>query len=87
MKKLFYRLSSSRSCGKLFSIEGNRRIMFYRESFLPLLFAGLALLLAQGAMAQDVPPWDLGGFDFSWGGPWGSTITCTKPTRECTKLN
>ena len=54
--------------------------MFYRKSFLPLLFAGLALLLAQGAMAQDVPPWDLGGFDFSWGGPWGSTITCTKPT-------
>jgi hypothetical protein len=52
--------------------------MLFRKSFLPLLFAGLFSLCAQEAMAQ-VPPWDLGGFDWSWGGPWGSTISCTKP--------
>jgi hypothetical protein len=51
--------------------------MFCKKLFLPLLFAGLASLFAQGALAQ-VPPWELGGFDSGWGGPWGSNITCTQ---------
>jgi hypothetical protein len=76
MKKLFYRLSGRESFAKLFSIE-QKRIMFYRKLLLPLLFAGLTSLLAQGALAQ-VPPWELGGFDYGWGGPWGSNITCTQ---------
>jgi hypothetical protein len=51
--------------------------MFCKKLFLPLLFAGLASLFAQGALAQ-VPPWELGGFDSGWSGPWGSNITCTQ---------
>ena len=61
MKKLFYRLSSSRSCGKLFSL---------------LACAALGALFAQQAVAQDFefgwepfPP-------SSWDGGWDASLSC-----------
>src|SRR5690242_3496039 len=83
MKKLSYRLLSSRSFAQFSmhtQLEERRTTMACKKFFLRLLFVALATLLAERAKAQDVPPWDLGGFDFSWDGTWGSTISCTKPT-------
>ncbi len=80
MKNLFYRLASGWSFTKFFmhaQLEEMRTTMF-RKKFLPLLLIGLVTLIAERATAQDVPPWDLGGFDFSWDGTWGSTISCSK---------
>ena len=66
MKKLFYRLSSSRSFAKLFSkpmqprLEERKRVMFCRKSFLVFLLAFAALTLGRSNEAMAQWDWDWG---------------------------
>jgi len=64
MKKLFYRLSSSRSLAKLFSkpmqprLEERKTVMFCRKSFLVFLLAFAALTLGRSQEARACEPDD-----------------------------